>query len=288
MPVIEKTTKILVVEDEHTTQNWLNQSFRRQIRACQYQLDYVDDGQKALEKIRSEYYDLALIDIKIPEPDGLTLLNLINQQHINLKSIIISAYGEPENYRRAIQEKADDFLVKPFPANDLAESIERVLKTEKKPRIVREQENTQDLDSVSSGKPSLNVIFDLAELLTPTLQFRLITRLIPNLNLNQIKKLEENFPFWITEAEKRQIGQREDKKERLLQALKRTNSFIEERPITEESKKTGELRHYYYLYVRWKDPNKKTLVGISISSKDLQDPQIRYLAEKKLGKKISM
>jgi YesN/AraC family two-component response regulator len=288
MPVIEKTTKILVVEDEPTTQNWLNQSFRRQIRACQYQLDYVDDGQKALEKILNESYDLALIDIKIPEPDGLTLLNFINQQHINLKSIIISAYGEPENYRRAIQEKADDFLVKPFPANDLAESIERVLKTERKPITVREQENIQGLDSVSSGTPSLNVIFDLAELLTPTLQFRLITRLIPNLNLNQIKKLEKNFPFWVTEAEKKQQGHREDKKKRLLQALTRTNSFIEERPVTEESKKTGEPRHYYYLYVRWRDPNKKTLVGISISPKDLQDPQIRDLAEKKLGKTISI
>jgi len=289
MPVIE-TKKILVVEDELPTQNWLNQSFRRQIRNGQYELDYVDNGQQALEKIRSEHYDLTLIDIKLPEPelDGLTLLNLINQQHINIKSIIISAYGDPQNYRRALQEKADDFLVKPFPAKDLAESIERVFKTEKKTTTVREHLELQNLDDPQKKKPRFSTVLNLAKELTPTLQFRLITRLLPNLNFNQIKELEDNLPFWATEVKKKQEAQKEEKKKKLLQALTRTNSFIEERPVIEELKKSGQEKQYYYLFVRWRDPNKKTLVGISISSEDLQDPLIRELAEKKLGRPINI
>jgi class 3 adenylate cyclase len=72
--------------------------------------------------------DVVLSDINMPEMDGLTLLSKLNEQHSLLKSVIVSAYGDMENIRTAMNRGAFDFITKPVNFEDLELTIEKTLK----------------------------------------------------------------------------------------------------------------------------------------------------------------
>ncbi len=72
--------------------------------------------------------DMVLSDINMPEMDGLTLLSKLNEKHSILKSVIVSAYGDMENIRTAMNRGAFDFITKPVDFNDLELTIEKTIK----------------------------------------------------------------------------------------------------------------------------------------------------------------
>ena len=121
--------KILVVDDEVDLQILIKQKFRKKIRENLYEFVFAENGRIALEQIEKHAdIDLVLSDINMPEMDGLTLLGKINEKHSLLKSVIVSAYGDMENIRTAMNRGAFDFLTKPINFNDLELTIEKTLK----------------------------------------------------------------------------------------------------------------------------------------------------------------
>lgn len=107
--------KILVVDDEIVYITRLfEQIFEDKIERDEYKFIYAQDGQEALEKVEQERPDLVLADIKMPRLDGLALLREINRQKLNIKTIIISAYGTIDYLKQALYERAYDFLIKPI------------------------------------------------------------------------------------------------------------------------------------------------------------------------------
>lgn len=121
--------KILVVDDEADLEILIKQKFRRQIRENLYQFIFASNGRHALEQLE-EHKDVAVVlsDINMPEMDGLTLLSKLNEKHTLLKSVIVSAYGDMENIRTAMNRGAFDFVTKPVDFNDLELTIEKTLK----------------------------------------------------------------------------------------------------------------------------------------------------------------
>ncbi len=122
--------KILVVDDEPDLQELVKQKFRQKIKGHEYEFHFAENGAEALEKISSDgTIDLILTDINMPVMDGLTLLSKINELNNKLlKSIIISAYGDMENIRTAMNRGAYDFITKPIDLKDLEITIEKSLK----------------------------------------------------------------------------------------------------------------------------------------------------------------
>lgn len=121
--------KILVVDDEADLEILIKQKFRRQIRENLYEFVFAENGRRALERLDEHHdVDLVLSDINMPEMDGLTLLNKLNEKHSLLKSVIVSAYGDMENIRTAMNRGAFDFVTKPVDFNDLELTIEKTLK----------------------------------------------------------------------------------------------------------------------------------------------------------------
>jgi len=121
--------KILVVDDEADLEILIKQKFRKQIRENLYEFVFADNGRSALERLEEHLdVDLVLSDINMPEMDGLTLLNKLNEKHSLLKSVIVSAYGDMENIRTAMNRGAFDFVTKPVDFNDLELTIEKTLK----------------------------------------------------------------------------------------------------------------------------------------------------------------
>lgn len=121
--------KILVVDDEADLEVLIKQKFRQKIRQNEYEFLFALNGREALEQLESHPdVDLVLSDINMPEMDGLTLLTKISEKNSLLKSVIVSAYGDMENIRVAMNRGAFDFITKPVDFKDLEITIEKTMK----------------------------------------------------------------------------------------------------------------------------------------------------------------
>ena len=124
----EAQYKILVVDDEVDLQPLMLQRMRRDIRAGRYSFVFAHNGIEALEKLNEDdTIDMVLSDINMPQMDGLTLLEQIPTVDPNIKSVIVSAYGDMKNIRTAMNRGAFDFVTKPLDFADLRITIERTL-----------------------------------------------------------------------------------------------------------------------------------------------------------------
>ncbi|HKI87679.1 MAG TPA: adenylate/guanylate cyclase domain-containing protein [Draconibacterium sp.] len=122
-------TKILVVDDETDLEILVKQKFRKKIREQEYEFVFASNGVHALEQLKKHIdVDIVLSDINMPEMDGLTLLTKLSEKHSILKSVIISAYGDMENIRTAMNRGAFDFITKPVDFKDLELTLEKTIK----------------------------------------------------------------------------------------------------------------------------------------------------------------
>ena len=122
------TYKILVVDDEPDVEPLVLQRMRRDIRSRKYEFVFAHNGVEAVELLnKDESIDMVISDINMPQMDGLTLLEEISEINPNIRSIIVSAYGDMKNIRTAMNRGAFDFVTKPLDFGDLRVTIERTL-----------------------------------------------------------------------------------------------------------------------------------------------------------------
>ncbi len=127
---ISGATRILLVDDEPDVEGMVRLKFRKQIRKGKYDFVFAEDGFDALSKLKENPdIDIVISDINMPKMDGLTLLNHLSSVNKMLKAIIVSAYGDMDNIRTAMNRGAYDFLTKPIDFEDLAITIEKTRKT---------------------------------------------------------------------------------------------------------------------------------------------------------------
>lgn len=114
---------ILVVDDKDSMRTMLSQALSDE----GYQVDAVEGGKKALDLARLKSYDLAITDLKMPEMDGLSVLNGLKEIDSDMTVIIMTAYGTVESAVEAMKQGAFDFITKPFDPDHLRVIIERAL-----------------------------------------------------------------------------------------------------------------------------------------------------------------
>ncbi|ASU31980.1 adenylate/guanylate cyclase domain-containing protein [Mucilaginibacter xinganensis] len=120
--------KILVVDDEADLELLVKQKFRRKIRENIYEFVFAQNGEEALERIK-EHPDLDVIlsDINMPVMDGLTLLSRLPEANPMVKAVVVSAYGDMQNIRTAMNRGAFDFVCKPVDFEDLDLTMEKTI-----------------------------------------------------------------------------------------------------------------------------------------------------------------
>lgn len=156
--------KILVVDDEADLEILIRQKFRKQIRDNEYDFTFAQNGVEALSKI-ADHPDIGLVlsDINMPEMDGLTLLHRINElKNPALKAVIVSAYGDMDNIRIAMNRGAFDFLTKPIDFGDLETTI---VKTLEQLAILRQA--TKDREQLLSVRNDLNTAARIQQSILP-------------------------------------------------------------------------------------------------------------------------
>jgi len=121
-------TKILIVDDELDLQELIKRKFRREIRHGEFVFEFASDGVEGLKKVKADTeIDLVISDINMPRMDGLVLLEHLAEYEDRLKTIVISAYGDMENIRLAMNRGAFDFVTKPIDFQDLTLTVKKSL-----------------------------------------------------------------------------------------------------------------------------------------------------------------
>ena len=121
--------KILVVDDEKDVQVLFEQRFRKEIRNREMEFAFAYSGEDAL-KYLNELHEAVLIlsDINMPGMSGLELLRHIKEKHHQPPPVVmmITAYGDADNYNTAMKLGADDFLTKPLEFSLLKEKLKAI------------------------------------------------------------------------------------------------------------------------------------------------------------------
>ena len=110
---------LLIVEDERA----LCDTVARSLRRWAYSVDCCYDGEKALELLETERYDLVLLDLNLPKKDGMTVLRTLRQTDRETPVLILSARGEVEDKVTGLDAGANDYLAKPFHLAELEARI---------------------------------------------------------------------------------------------------------------------------------------------------------------------
>ena len=118
---------ILVVDDEKDMQMLFEQRFRKEIKDGQIKFAFACSGEEAMEYMKHHEHEAILIlsDINMPGMSGLDLLKFIKEKYEKPppKVMMVTAYGDEENYNQAMKLGADDFLTKPLDFNLLKEKL---------------------------------------------------------------------------------------------------------------------------------------------------------------------
>ncbi len=119
---------ILVIDDEAEIQRLVQQRFRKKIQTSELNFRFAQNGAEAFEMLQnSDDIDMILTDIRMPEMDGLTLLERLEELDSPLKAVVVSAYGDMKNIRTAMNRGAFDFVTKPIDFKDLDATITKTL-----------------------------------------------------------------------------------------------------------------------------------------------------------------
>jgi len=132
--------RILVIEDDIV----VLKGFKLLLQMKGYQVSTAETGKSALEMVRCNFYNLALIDIKLPDMEGMTLLTEFRKLAPEMKKIIVTGYSSRENAIESLNLGANGYLEKPVTPGKLLEYIEKKL-AEQEQEIKHYEETVTDL-----------------------------------------------------------------------------------------------------------------------------------------------
>jgi DNA-binding NtrC family response regulator len=135
---LNSNTRILIVDDDESIRKVLTTI----LEDNGYTIDAVGTGREAIEKAEETFFNLALIDIRLPDMEGINLLSKIKESTPRMRKIIITGYPTLQNAVEAVNKGADAYLMKPF-------DVEKVLVTICEQLKKQEAENKYSQDKVA-------------------------------------------------------------------------------------------------------------------------------------------
>ncbi|WP_057936967.1 response regulator transcription factor [Algoriphagus resistens] len=126
-------TKILIVDDERDVELLFRQKFRKEVRSGLLELAFAFSGSEALRLLDSEHPPEVVYvfsDINMPGMTGLELLEKIKRQFPAINVSMISAYGDTENFKKAMDSGAREFFTKPIDFDSLRKEIGKIINQE--------------------------------------------------------------------------------------------------------------------------------------------------------------
>jgi len=136
---MDKTARILVVDDDESVRKVLSLILEEE----GYVVDTAENGKEAIEKSESKFYNLALIDIRLPDMEGTKLLTAMKETTPKMVKVIITGYPTLKNAVEAVNKGADAYILKPFNMDNVLETIKEQLKKQQKAKKYSEENVTE-------------------------------------------------------------------------------------------------------------------------------------------------
>lgn len=139
---------ILVVDDEKN----IRLTVQHSLVAADYEVDTASNGLEGLQKFRSGHYDLILMDLRMPQINGIEMLREIRERDQETAAVVITAYLTIDTLLEAFSLGVSDYIRKPFSPNDVRETVRRVLSRE---RLDLEHPTVEDTGSLEIARKAL-------------------------------------------------------------------------------------------------------------------------------------
>ena len=126
---------ILIVDDDKS----ILETFQEILQSKGYNIDTSETGREAIEKSKTRFYNLALLDISLPDMEGTNLLTKLHSTTPKMMKIMVTGYPSQENAIRAVNQGADAYVVKPVNPQELIKIVEEKLKEQEKAEKMSEE-----------------------------------------------------------------------------------------------------------------------------------------------------
>jgi len=145
--------EVLLVEDDETIGELVRYNLERQ----GYSVDWVLDGKEALKRLSEKKYDIVVLDLMLPEIDGLELCRRVREGKVNKETpiIVLTALSDEDTKVKGFSSGADDYVTKPFSVKELIARIEAVLR-----RVGYSKKEVLEFEGIVENKKSKTVTVD--------------------------------------------------------------------------------------------------------------------------------
>ncbi len=134
-----KKKSILVVEDDKA----ILKGLKGILQSEDYSVDTAETGQEALHKFKTKFFNLALLDIKLPDIEGTVLLRIMHENQPEMMKIMVTGYPSLENAVIALNRGADAYVIKPVNPEKLLDLIEGKLEEQSEAEKMTEEKVTE-------------------------------------------------------------------------------------------------------------------------------------------------
>ncbi len=138
-----ESVRILVVDDDDSIRKVLKTILKRR----GYSVDTAKNGEEALEKTAEKFYNLAFIDIRLPDVEGTELLTKIKDTTPKMRKIIITGYPTLQNAVEALNKGADAYVMKPFNVTEVLRIIKEQIRKQEEEKRYSQQKVTEFIET---------------------------------------------------------------------------------------------------------------------------------------------
>ena len=140
---MESKERILVIDDDET----ITAVFRAGLRQEGYNVDVASTGKEAIEKSKNQLYNLALIDIRLPDMEGTKLLTEMQETIPKMRKIIVTGYPDLQNAIASVQKGADFYITKPTKLDELTKVVKEQLQKQREEKMYGEKKVAEYLET---------------------------------------------------------------------------------------------------------------------------------------------
>ena len=135
--------RILIIDDQESIRKSLKLALERE----GYLVETAENGREAIRKSKGRLYNLALVDLRLPDMDGIELLTRMRETVPKMVKIIITGYPSQENAIEAVNRGADGYIVKPYTMEDLLRKIKEHLQKQQEAKKYSEEKFTEFIET---------------------------------------------------------------------------------------------------------------------------------------------
>ncbi|MBS7249935.1 MAG: response regulator [Candidatus Freyarchaeota archaeon] len=140
---MSESARILIVDDDESIRKVLTAILQEE----GYIVDTARSGKEAIEKTENNFYNLALVDIRLPDIEGTKLLSMMKETVPKMAKIIITGYPSMQNAIEAVNRNADRYLLKPLNMEELLKAVRELLKKQQEERKYSEEKVLEFIQS---------------------------------------------------------------------------------------------------------------------------------------------